>query len=170
MVLISPRGPFSFPAPMRLRTPIARALVLGGALWVQCVLVGPGVHDPGCAHHRPGSTGSTHVHGAAGAPDATQPRGHAHHGAPNPAVASHGAAPHRADPGTGDTPTGDDGCTCLGICVPGALVGTTLPGAGLDVDLATARSAGGSIAGPVAAVLPPPPSLLPPSTGPPRGA
>ncbi|GMV05053.1 MAG: hypothetical protein AMXMBFR53_13330 [Gemmatimonadota bacterium] len=150
---------------MRLRTPFARALVLGGALWVQCILVGPGVHDPGCAHHRPGSSGGTHVHGAAEALGATPPPGHAHHGAANPA-----AAPHGADPGTGGTPTDDDGCTCLGICVPGALVGITLPGAGVDVAPAPARSVGGSIAGPVPAVLPAPPTLLPPSTGPPRGA
>lgn len=117
---------------MRPRTLPFRSLALLGVGWVQFVLVGPGVHDPDCVHHRPGATGAAHVH----EPD----------------------------------PPFDEECRCLGLCVPGSLVGLTVPQARVETALPPALAVASVVTDDDDAVLPSLPGLLPPSTGPPQTA
>lgn len=166
---------------MTHRAPTLRVTALLAAVWVQFVLVGPGLHDPDCVHHRPGATGAVHIHSdgtaeEARAGDARTPGGqvargdHGHAGHAGEGQVQR--APH--DPGghageSAPSSTGDD-CTCLGLCVPGAVVGLTLPQTWAPQAPAAPVVVSAPPQGPVAALLPSHPTHLPPSTGPPFGA
>lgn len=147
------------PALVRRRTLPFRLLAFLGVGWVQFVLAGPGVHDPDCVHHRPGATGAAHVQGAA---SGTEHSHHASgHGAPQPGTPAEGQ--------DADRPS-DEECRCQGLCVPGAVVGLTVPQDGVDAALPPALAVTSVAATDADAVLPPLPTLLPPSTGPPPTA
>lgn len=148
---------------MRYRPLHVRAFALMGAVWVQFVLAGPGLHDPNCAHHLPGASGTAHRHGQQ--LDAMAPGHKGHHGAStDDAVPAQSGGPKApADPDAGD-------CSCLGVCVPGALVGLTLSGARADATLPATVMVADRTPAVQALPLPHRAPLLPPSTGPPTGA
>jgi hypothetical protein len=148
-----------------------------GAVWVQFILAGPGLHDPNCEHHRPGAAGMAHGMGLESGRAEAGSHEHGSHGGhggdhgpadgDTPGLSS--AEQPASDAPAGSSHPGED-CSCLGVCVPGALVGLTLPPG--QVDLAPAAAVTWTMEGRTAHAAPASRRsiLLPPATGPPETA